>query len=202
MKVLLKDRACYSDAYQKSVNAGEDEIKIPKGTKHWVLKKSIYKNILKDDGYFSTIEPLTRIGISESISDAGEYLVRLHAAGRFVSDFSAIPGNMVYYAPCHQREQNIGSPYHELLSLIPGISIDLLDGMYCCGMGGNFGFKADFHEKSLEIARPLVDKIRSLAPHAIITDCMSCRLQFNHVLPYPVFHPMEILARAYLPPTA
>jgi glycerol-3-phosphate dehydrogenase subunit C len=26
---------------------------------------------------------------------------------------------------------------------------------------------------------------------------MSCRLQFNHELPYPVFHPLEILARAY-----
>jgi glycerol-3-phosphate dehydrogenase subunit C len=40
-------------------------------------------------------------------------------------------------------------------------------------------------------------KIQEKSPQAIITDCMSCRLQFNHALPYPVFHPLEILARAY-----
>jgi glycerol-3-phosphate dehydrogenase subunit C len=42
-----------------------------------------------------------------------------------------------------------------------------------------------------------MEKIRAKAPRAIITDCLSCRLQFSHVLPYPVFHPMEILAQAY-----
>lgn len=201
MKILLKERACYSEAFQKSVNAGEDEIKIPRtgrgGTKHRILKKSMYKDILKDDGYFSSLDPLGRIGLSEQLSDAGEYLAHLHAEGRFVTNFAAISERMVYFAPCHQREQKIGSPYLDLISLIPGISIERLHGMYCCGMGGNFGYKAGFHEKSLGVGRPLMEKIRELSPQAIITDCMSCRLQFNHVLPYPVFHPMEILARAY-----
>jgi glycerol-3-phosphate dehydrogenase subunit C len=64
-------------------------------------------------------------------------------------------------------------------------------------MGGNFGFKIEFHEKSLFVGLPLMAKIRGKAPRAIITDCMICRLQFNHELPYPVFHPLEILARAY-----
>jgi glycerol-3-phosphate dehydrogenase subunit C len=64
-------------------------------------------------------------------------------------------------------------------------------------MGGNFGFKDDFHEKSLVVGQPLLDKIRKQNPQAIITDCMSCSLQFHQVLPYPVFHPIEILARAY-----
>ncbi len=201
MKIFLKERACYSDAYQRSVNAGEDEIKVPvsggRDQKHRVLKKSMYKDILKDDGFFSTLDPLARINLADYISDAGEYLARLHAEGRFDTKFTAISERMVYFAPCHQREQNIGSPYPELLSLIPGITVERLEGMYCCGMGGNFGFKTGFHEKSLEVGRPLMDKIREKAPQAIITDCMSCRLQFNHALPYPVFHPMEILARAY-----
>jgi hypothetical protein len=38
-------------------------------------------------------------------------------------------------------------------------------------------------------------KIRGRSPQEIITDCMSCSLQFSHELPYPVFHPMEILSR-------
>lgn len=202
MRVLLKERACYSEAYQRSVNAGEDEIKVPAagpgGEMHRVLKKSIYKSILKDDGYFSTIDPLARIGLARHLSDAGEYLARLHAEGRFDTRFTAIPERMLYFAPCHQREQKIGTPYAELLPLIPGLTIEPVGGgMDCCGMGGNFGFKADFHEKSLEAGRSLMEKIREKAPQAIITDCMSCSLQFSHTLPYPVFHPMEILARAY-----
>jgi len=207
MKVLLRERACYSDAYQKSVNAGEDELKVPEpcqgGTKHRVLKKSMYKDILKDDGYFSSLDPMARIGLAGHLSDAGEYLGRLHAEGHLDTGFSAIPERMAYFAPCHQREQKVGRPYLGLLALIPGIIIEAVGGgMDCCGMGGNFGFKTDFHDKSLEIGRSLMEKIRKLDPQAIITDCMSCRLQFSHELPYPVFHPMEILARAYRPEVA
>jgi len=64
-------------------------------------------------------------------------------------------------------------------------------------MGGNFGFKADFHEKSLAIGRPLMEKIRDRNPDAIVTDCLSCRLQFGHTLPYTIYHPIEMLAMAY-----
>lgn len=204
MKNLLKEKAYYSDAYQHSVNSGADELRMPHpshgGNNYRILKKSIFRNILKDDGYFSSIDPMSRIGLAEHISDAGEYLARLLAEERVNIRFSSIHERMVYFAPCHQREQKMGRPYLELLGKIPGLTIDfdsIGGGIDCCGMGGNFGFKTDFHENSLIIGKPLMEKIREKAPQAIITDCMSCRLQFNHVLPYPVFHPMEILARAY-----
>ena len=202
MKILLNDKACYSEAYQKSVNAGEDEIKVPEpgcgGTKHKVLKKSMYKDLLKDDSYFAAIDPMARIGLAEQLSDIGKYLARLHAEGRFNTSFIAVPGRMVYFAPCHQREQKTGSPYPDLLALIPGLTVEPVGGtLDCCGMGGNFGFKVGFHEQSLAIGRRLMEKIKKKAPQAIITDCMSCRLQFSHALPYPVFHPIEILARTY-----
>ena len=202
LKVLLKERACYSEAYQRSINAGENEIVVPDrkypNRKPKVLRKATYKDILKDDGYFSALDPMARIGLAEQVSDAGEYLARLHAEGHLDVDFQAIPGHMVYFAPCHQREQNIGRPYLDLLRLIPGLTIkEPRPGMGCCGMGGNFGFKVDFHDKSLATGRLLMDRIRGMDPDAIITDCLSCSLQFRHALPYPVFHPMEILDRAY-----
>jgi len=43
----------------------------------------------------------------------------------------------------------------------------------------------------------LMQKIEAAAPEAIVTDCLSCRLQVQHLLPHPVYHPLEILARAY-----
>ena len=201
MKVLLKAKAYYSEAYQQSVNAGTDELKIPdsakKAGKFIVLKKSMYKDILKDDGYFSGFDPLARIEVAEHLADLGEYLRRLLAEGSLDTRFNPLPQHMVYFAPCHQRQQKIDSPYLELLALIPELKVDMLGGMDCCGMGGNFGFKRDFHEKSLVIGKPLISRIRDKAPQAIITDCMSCKLQFNHLLPYPVFHPLEVLAKSY-----
>ncbi len=201
MKVLLKERAYYSEAFQKSVNAGEDEIKVPDPRhgkkKHGYLIKSMYKHVLKDDGYFSTIDPMARVRLAEHLFDAGEYLARLHSEGRLDTRFKTIPEQMVYFAPCHQREQNMGRPYFDLLKLIPGITVEMLGGADCCGMGGNFGFKDDFHEKSLAVGQPVMEKIRKQNPQAIITDCMSCSLQFQQAMPYPVFHPIEILARAY-----
>jgi glycerol-3-phosphate dehydrogenase subunit C len=68
--------------------------------------------------------------------------------------------------------------------------------MDCCGMGGSLGFKKDFYDASLRLATPLIRKIQAAAPEAIITDCLSCRLQFQHLLPFPVMHPMEVLSSA------
>jgi glycerol-3-phosphate dehydrogenase subunit C len=206
MKSILLERAYYSNAYQASVNAGEDEMKIPEnvhGTrKHRTLKKSIYKDILKDDGYFTSLDPMTRIRLAEHFFDAGEYLARLHVDEKLDTNFAAISGRMVYFAPCHQREQKIGTPYLDLLRLIPDLEVTIVGGTNCCGMGGNFGYKTGFHEMSLAIGQPLIEKIRNMNPQAIITDCMSCRLQFNHELSFPVLHPLELLAQACHPTPA
>jgi len=200
MKSLLRERAVYSEAYQRSVNAGEDEIKVPEaeggGREHKVLKKSMYKDILKDDGYFSDLDPMARLDLAGHLSDAGEYLTRLEAEGQLATDFQPLPKRMVYFAPCHQREQKMGRPYLNLLQKIPELNIEPLGDSACCGMGGNFGFKANFHETSLDLGQPLLKKIRKQAPDAVITDCLSCRLQFDHALSIPIFHPLEILARA------
>jgi glycerol-3-phosphate dehydrogenase subunit C len=206
LKSLLKERAYYSDAYQKSVEAAEGELKIPApggdGKKFWTLRKVMYQHILKDDGYFSSINPLDRVALSDQLTDFGAYLTRLHTAGKLATDLAPLPERMVYFAPCHLREQKTaGRPYLDLLKLIPELDIEPVGSDYdCCGMGGVFGFKEHFHQKSLDLGMPLMDKVRERAPQAIVTDCMSCRLQFQHCLPYPVYHPVEVLARAYRAP--
>ncbi len=202
LKSLLRERAYYSDSYQKSVDAADDVFKVPapgyEERVFWHLNKSMYQKILKDDGYFSSIDPLDRVELSDHLSDFGAYLIRLHRQGRLATDFAPRPERMAYFAPCHLREQKIGRPYLELLKLIPNLVIEPVGGEFdCCGMGGVFGFKEHFHQKSLYLATPLMEKMRAANPRVIVTDCMSCRLQFNHCLPYPVFHPVEVLARAY-----
>ncbi len=207
--VLLSEKAAYSRDYQKSIGAGPDEIRVPgtspafskelsKGAEFISLRKSLYRNILKDDGFFSSLNPLERMELSTHVSDMGFYLDRLHGKGLLNTDLGPIEGRYAYFAPCHQREQGIESPYPNLLGLIPGMSVQKVGGsLDCCGMGGSLGLKKGFHSESLQLGERIAQKIRGANPEAIITDCLSCRLQFNHLLPLPVYHPLELLLHSY-----
>jgi glycerol-3-phosphate dehydrogenase subunit C len=105
---------------------------------------------------------------------------------------------VAYFAPCHQRQQGIGEPWLKLLGLVPEVQLARVgDGFDCCGLAGIMGFKKDFHETSLSIGARLADKIRAASPGQLATDCLSCRLQFQQLLPNEVLHPIEILRKAY-----
>ena len=206
LKDVLREGAYYSAKYQAAVGADEAYLKIPTGKvsdnpggkKFNLLKRDMYRGIFKDDGYFSAIDPMKRIMVAENTYDLGEYLVNLHRSGALKTKFGAISGRMVYYPPCHLREQNNGRPYQELLNLLPDIDLEPVDGsLYCCGMGGIMGFKREFHETSIHLGSRLMAKIKEVEPQRVITDCLSCRLQFNQLLPYEVYHPIEILQKAY-----
>lgn len=163
-----------------------------------VLDKSIYGKILKDDGYFSDIDPLKRINVAESTYDLGEYLLNLHHRGEFNSELASVPGETVYYPPCHQREQEIGTPYLDLMELIPDLSMKSFPSTFhCCGIAGIMGFKRDFHNASIHMGSRLMATIKQLDPDYLITDCLSCRLQFSQMNTYPVLHPVEILCKSY-----
>ena len=163
-----------------------------------LLDKNIYGAILKDDGYYSSISPLKRIKVAENTYDVGEYLLHLHKQEELPSKFGPVPDRVVYYAPCHLREQKIGMPYIDLLKMIPGITIEAINGQfYCCGVSGIMGFKREFHDKSIQLGSTLMKQITDMNPDRLITDCLSCRMQFNHLLPYDVLHPIEILQKSY-----
>jgi len=206
LKNVLKEGAYYSSEYQAAVGADEFYLKIPREShtsnptaeKFALLKKSIFKGILKDEGYFSSISPRKRIMVAENTYDLGEYLIERHRTGELRKEFGPIRENIAYYAPFHLREQNIGRPYQDLLGLIPGMSLEAIEEVfYCCGMAGIMGFKREFHSASIKMGSRLMAKIKEINPQRLITDCLSCRLQFNQLTPYRVFHPIEILKESY-----
>lgn len=206
LRNILKEGAYYSTAYQESVSENEEYLQVPvaeathnpQNKQFKFIKKSIYGNLFKDDGYFSTIDPLKRIMVAENTYDLGAYLLNLQQSGKLKAPHINIQGRMVYYPPCHLREQTIGRPYLDLLKQIPGISLEPVDNvMDCCGMAGIMGFKKEFHESSLHLGKRLMEKIKKANPERLLTDCLSCRLQFNQQLPYPVFHPIEVLKESY-----
>ena len=202
LKNILREGAYYSRQYQDSVGGDETYMKIPVarvsanpgGREIELVQKKLYKNLFKDDGYFSSIDPLKRILVAENTHDLGDYLSGLQQSGELKTTAGKFSGRMVYFPPCHLREQNIGRPYLDLLQNIPGIELEAIKGeLYCCGMAGIMGFKSEFHQASMQLGKRLMEKIKALNPEYIVTDCLSCRLQFNQMLPYEVLHPIEVL---------
>ncbi|MFN2358610.1 MAG: heterodisulfide reductase-related iron-sulfur binding cluster, partial [Desulfotignum sp.] len=196
-KKLLLETAYYSDAFQKQSGADATVMKVPSGSKDQpftTVPKSIYQNILKDNGYFSGIDPLQRIDLSLKVKDMGEYLLSLQNSGKAAVALRNPEQPLAYFAPCHQREQGIGQPYYQLISALPGADIKHAGtDMQCCGMGGHLGFKTDFHDHSLAIGGPLFDRLAAASDRTIITDCLSCRMQLQHQFSRQVFHPLELL---------
>jgi glycerol-3-phosphate dehydrogenase subunit C len=201
LKEVLREGAYYSDAYQRAVGATSEEMMIPVGNsgrrKLGHVSKSVYGGLLTDAGCFSGIDPNGRIAVAENTFDLGDFLLR-----RFETDPVDLPTapfhrRMVYYPPCHLREQKIGTPYQRLLARIPGARLKVVDGdLYCCGMAGIMGFKKEFHRASINIGTPLMERIESMHPEILVTDCLSCRLQFNQLIDVPVMHPIEVLLQA------
>lgn len=160
--------------------------------------RHIFAAHVRDEGYFASLDAEMRLEVANHTYDLGDYLLALHHSEELNTGFGPVPARMAYYAPCHLREQKIGSPWPELLNLVSGISMETIDGaFYCCGMGGIMGFKEEFHQVSLKIGSPLMEKINAIHPERILTDCLSCRLQFNHLAACRVFHPVEVLREAY-----
>jgi glycerol-3-phosphate dehydrogenase subunit C len=204
LKTVLKEGAYYSDAYQAAVGPEPGVIKLPadrrksgSAEEDFIrLKTSMYGRILKDEGYFSPIDPMARIAVAEKTYDLGGYLRWLSDAGNFDLEFTPVAGKLAYYPPCHLREQEIGRPWLDLLGRIPGVDLIPIDSsFYCCGIAGIMGFKAGFHDTSMEMGAPLMKKIREMGPDTLLTDCLSCRIQFDQMTDLPVHHPVQILDR-------
>ncbi len=175
-----------------NATAPSPRCKPPEGFAH------VLSGALRDDGYFRSLSGLDRIALASHTYDLGEYLLDLHRRGQFRPPASLSPEAIAYFAPCHLKEQNIGAPWLDLLGLAPGPSIQKVGGAFdCCGMGGIMGLKRAFHEASLSMGERLMRAIRAAAPGRLVTDCLSCRIQFQQALPYRVLHPAEVLAEAY-----
>lgn len=205
LKEVLSEGACHAAEYRSAVGSpcpapgSVEAAGSPGRVGSTIPTPRVFKGLFRDEGYFASIDPLKRMKIASHTYDLGEYLLLLHRKGSLNSNFGPVPAHMAYYPPCHLREQNIGAPFTDLLQLIPEISMQNIEGAFhCCGIAGIMGFKREFHEVSIAMGSQLMEKIKSIHPERLVTDCLSCRIQFNQLLPYEVSHPIEILREAYL----
>jgi glycerol-3-phosphate dehydrogenase subunit C len=170
------------------VEAGA-EVVVPQPTCSYVLKKE----------YPMLVPGSATEKVAAATRDFFEYLAARHKDGQLVTDFPGRrPGKLAYQMPCHLRAQNMGYKTRDILQLIPGTQMSVVEK--CTAMDGTWGMKKEYYPISLEFARKATREMEAAAPDAYLTDCSLSALQIEAVRGTKPEHPISILRQAYALP--
>jgi Fe-S oxidoreductase len=133
--------------------------------------------------------------VASRTRDLFEFLAGLQADGRLDTNFVAPGRTIAYHVPCHLRAQNIGTKSADVLRAIPGADVTVIER--CSAVDGTWGFKREYFELSLQVAKPLFDAIGHAQANTVATDCPLAALQITQGTGVVPRHPIQILAEAY-----
>jgi len=135
--------------------------------------------------------------VRKAIFDPFEYLALRHKEGRLRTDFSQSLGKVAYHVPCHLRVQNIGLKTRDILALVPDTKVETIER--CSGHDGTYAVKSEFHEASMKICRPVVDRVKAAECDHYGSDCPMAGHQIENGLRdgKTPKHPMTLLRLAY-----
>ncbi|MFZ5593830.1 MAG: heterodisulfide reductase-related iron-sulfur binding cluster [Pseudomonadota bacterium] len=135
--------------------------------------------------------------VRNAIFDPFEYLMLRHKSGLLKTDFKKPLGSVSYHVACHLRVQNIGLKTRDVLQLAPGARIETIER--CSGHNGTYAVKSEFHETSMRIGKPVVNRVKQAGADHYSSDCpMAGRQIENGLRDGSHFeHPMTLLRMAY-----
>lgn len=102
---------------------------------------------------------------------------------------------VAYHTACHMQRMGWQLYSIELLRMIPGLDLVVLE-QECCGISGTYGFKKENYERSQAIGSTLFKLIEDAHVEAVATDCETCKWQIEMSTGLPVENPISILADA------
>jgi len=129
--------------------------------------------------------------------DPFEYLMLRHKAGKLRTDFKRELGKVSYHAPCHLRVQNIGFKTRDVLKLVPGTTLDVIER--CSGHNGTYAVKKEFHDASMKIGKPVMQRVEQASPAYFSSDCPMAGHQIENGIAgkQAPTHPLSLLRLAY-----
>ncbi|MDP6602788.1 MAG: heterodisulfide reductase-related iron-sulfur binding cluster [Rhodospirillales bacterium] len=142
--------------------------------------------------------------VASATFDVSEYVVDIARKEGLADGLKPLDGDVTLLMACHARAQNMGQKAREMLELIPGASVSVIER--CSGHGGTWGVMKDNFAVALKIGRPVVrEAARNRVPYVV----SECPLAREHIVQgmeevdaaaAPVRdlrHPIQLLARAY-----
>lgn len=104
-------------------------------------------------------------------------------------------GHYAYHTSCHMQMLGWQIYSIDLLKMIPGMRLDVLD-QECCGIAGTFGYKKENYEFSQKIGEKLFGNIARSGAEAVVADCETCKWQIENGTGVKVLNTIEVLLDA------
>ncbi len=141
-----------------------------------------------------------------NLRGAKRVAARCHLFEQFIDDllarepealrFNQEPVTVAIHAHCHAKSLANPAFMARLAQRLPQRKVALLE-TGCCGMAGAFGALESKYALSLQVAQPLVEKIKAQpAGSILVASGTSCRHQIEHLTPAHPKHMAELLADA------
>ena len=134
--------------------------------------------------------------------DISEYVVDISKREGLAPGLQALDGGVALHIACHARAQNMGQKAAEMLALIPGADLAIIER--CSGHGGSWGVRKENFEVALKVGRPVARQAKDSGKAHVASECP---LAGVHILqgiekqggspPATAPHPIELFARAY-----
>ncbi len=167
------------------VEAGADVV-VPQPTCSYVLKKE----------YPVLVPGADAEKVAAKTLDLFEYLAGRQREGSLATEFPGRrPGTIAYQMPCHLRAQNMGFKTRDVLQLIPGTKVNVVER--CTAMDGTWAMKKEYYPISLQFARKAAAEMEATKPDTYMTDCSLSALQIEAVRGEKPAHPVSLLREAY-----
>ncbi|HEY7899917.1 MAG TPA: heterodisulfide reductase-related iron-sulfur binding cluster [Caulobacteraceae bacterium] len=142
--------------------------------------------------------------LAKATRDISQYVVELAKTHGLAEGLTAPEGGVTLHHACHARAQNMGAVSAQMLRLIPGAKVDLVER--CSGHGGTFGVLKPTHAIAVKVGRPTARQAAQKANAALCSDCPLACQHLGQLIaaefagpegPPRQAHPIEIMAQAY-----
>jgi Fe-S oxidoreductase len=135
--------------------------------------------------------------VKAAFFDPFEYLMLRHKQGALKTDFKVPLGTVSYQAACHQRVQNMGRKTFEMLSLVPGTEVKIIER--CAGHDGTYALKSEKRAAAVKIVKPVASRVTQDKADHFGSDCPMGGHHIENALggKQKAEHPISLMRKAY-----
>jgi glycerol-3-phosphate dehydrogenase subunit C len=142
--------------------------------------------------------------LADATFDITEYVVDIARKEGIAPGMQPLPGGVAMHLACHARAQNMGAKGAEMLRLVPGTQVSVIER--CSGHGGSWGVMKGNFETALKVGKPAARQVAKSGRTFLASECPLAGVHLKQGIDrlegeVPeielVPHPIMLLARAY-----
>jgi glycerol-3-phosphate dehydrogenase subunit C len=142
--------------------------------------------------------------LAKSTWDVSEYIVDIARKEGLAPGLQPVAGGIAVHIACHARAQNMGQKAAEMLRLVPGADVEVIER--CSGHGGSWGCKTENFATALKVGRPVARQAVAAGKAFVTSECPLAGVHIAQGIdnlgaegakPELIHHPVEFFARAY-----